>query len=127
MAIRVARPTVTLASFLFFCLGQFALAQNTGNAPGAGPGSTSRPAVGTDVQPSTAIQKDQTGRSSASGGDTSNAAGAPKVSPTQKAARCLKNGLPTLRSKHFVTSGSQSRAAASRDRPNDARMLGGLH
>ena len=53
MAIRVARPTVTLAS--------------------------SGPAVGTDVQPSTAIQKDQTGRSSAGGGHTSNAAGAPGV------------------------------------------------
>jgi hypothetical protein len=63
MAIRVARPTVTLASILFVSLGQFALAQNTGNAPGAGPGNTSGPAVGTDVQPSTAIQKDQTGRS----------------------------------------------------------------
>jgi hypothetical protein len=77
MAIRVARPT--LASILFFSLGQFALAQSTGNAPGAaGPGNTSGPAVGTDVQPSTAIQKDQTG-SGAGGGDASNAAGAPGV------------------------------------------------
>jgi hypothetical protein len=79
MAIRVARPTLALASILFLSLGQFALAQNTGNAPGVGPGNTSGPAVGTDVQPSTAIQKDQTGRSSAGGGDASNAAGAPGV------------------------------------------------
>jgi hypothetical protein len=68
MAIRVTRPTATLASILFFSLGQFVLAQNAGNAPGAGSGNTSGPAVGTDVQPSTAIQKDQTGRSSAGGG-----------------------------------------------------------
>jgi hypothetical protein len=68
MAIRVARPTVTLASILCFSFGQFALAQNTGTAPGAGSGNTSGPAVGTDVQPSTAIQKDQTGRSSTGGG-----------------------------------------------------------
>jgi hypothetical protein len=73
MAIRVARPAVTLASILFFSLGQFALA---GNTPGAGPGNTSGPAAGTDVQPSTAIQKDQTGPG---GGNTSNAAGAPGV------------------------------------------------
>ena len=72
MATRVPRPTVTLASIIFYSLGQFALAQNTGNAPGAGPGNTSGPAVGTDVQPSTAIQKD-------GGGDASNAAGAPGV------------------------------------------------
>jgi hypothetical protein len=77
MGIRVPRPTVTLASILFFSLGQFALAQNTGNAPGAGPGNTSGAAVGTDVQPSTAIQKDQTGRSGAGG--ASSAAGAPGV------------------------------------------------
>ncbi len=79
MAIREARPTLTLASILFFSLGQFALAQNTGNAPGAGLGNTSGPAVGKDVQPSTAIQKDQTGGSGAAGGDASNAAGAPGV------------------------------------------------
>jgi hypothetical protein len=78
MATRVSRPTLTLASILFFSLGQFALAQNTGNAPGAGPGNTSGPAVGTHVQPSTAIQK-ETGRSGAGGGDASNAAGAPAV------------------------------------------------
>ena len=78
MATRVPRPTVTLASIIFYSLGQFALAQNTGNAPGAGPGNTSGPAVGKDVQPSTAIQK-ETGRSGAGDGDASNAAGAPGV------------------------------------------------
>jgi hypothetical protein len=78
MAIRGAGPALTLASILFFSLGQVALAQNAGNAPGAGPG-TSGPAAGTDVQPSTAIQKDQTGRLGAGGGDASNAAGAPGV------------------------------------------------
>lgn len=78
MATRAARQTVTLASILFFSLAQFALAQTTGNAPGAGPGNTSGPAVGTDVHPSTAIQK-ETGRSGAGGGDASNAAGAPGV------------------------------------------------
>jgi hypothetical protein len=76
MAIRVAGPTMALASVLFLALGQYAFAQGAGNAP-AGSGNTSGRAVRTDVQPSTAIQKDQTGRSSEGGGDASNAAGAP--------------------------------------------------
>ena len=78
MATRVIRPALALSSILFLFLGQFALAQNTGNAPGAEPGNTSGPASGRDVQPSTAIQK-ETGRSGAGGGDASNAAGAPGV------------------------------------------------
>jgi hypothetical protein len=79
MAIRAAGPTMALASVLFLSLGQYALAQGAGNAPAAGSGNTSGPAVGTDVRPSTAIQKDQTGRSSEGRGDASNAAGAPGV------------------------------------------------
>ena len=79
MVIRAARPTLALASVLSLALGQFALAQNTGNAPRAGTGNTSGPATGTDVQPSTAIQKGESGHSSVGGGDASNAAGAPGV------------------------------------------------
>ena len=78
MAIRIAGPTMALASVLFLSLGQYALAQGAGNAPAADSANTSGPAVGTDVQPSTAIQK-ETGRSGAGGGDASNAAGAPAV------------------------------------------------
>jgi hypothetical protein len=48
MAIRVAGPTMALASVLFLSLGQYALAQGAGNAPAAGSGDTSGRAVGTD-------------------------------------------------------------------------------
>jgi hypothetical protein len=79
MGIRVARPTLALAFVLSTSMGQLAHAQNAGNSPGMGAGSTTGPAAGTDVQPSTAIQKGESGRSSGGGGDASNAAGAPGV------------------------------------------------
>lgn len=71
MTIHPSRSTSILLVIVSLLISGIAVAQDSGN--------TSGPASGTNVQPSTSIQKQNTGRSSAGGGDSSNAAGAPGV------------------------------------------------
>jgi hypothetical protein len=70
MTVRPLRSTSTLL-IVSLLLSGFAMAQQSGNSSG--------PASGTNVQPSSSIQKENTGHSSAGGGGASNAAGAPGV------------------------------------------------
>ncbi len=67
MAIGSFRYSSALFAFLWLLLGGLAFAQQSGN--------TSGPSSGTNVQPSTAIQKEN----SAGKGDTPSGAGAPGV------------------------------------------------